>query len=133
MIPESTNSFFGRSVNPHNIVRSCGGSSGGEGALVASKSSIIGIGTDIGGSVRIPANFCGVYGFKPCWKRGTYKGNEIINWWIDNLNSGEIKAVFGPLATNVDDCAIMQEFLFSESLAKFDYYAAPSHFEKEIY
>jgi Asp-tRNA(Asn)/Glu-tRNA(Gln) amidotransferase A subunit family amidase len=42
-----------------------GGSSGGEGALVAMRGSVLGIGTDIGGSIRIPAYCCGVYGFKP--------------------------------------------------------------------
>ena len=68
MIPETINNFYGRSLNPHNLERSSGGSSGGEASLIASKCSPIGIGTDIGGSVRIPSNFCGVYGFKAGWK-----------------------------------------------------------------
>lgn len=57
--------FHGRSLNPHNINLSPGGSSGGEAALVAMRGSIFGIGTDIGGSIRGPAGFCGIYGFKP--------------------------------------------------------------------
>ncbi|EME87010.1 acyl-ester intermediate acetamidase [Pseudocercospora fijiensis CIRAD86] len=60
---EST-SFLGRTLNPHNLNLAPGGSSGGEGALLAMRGSVFGFGTDIGGSVRIPASFCGVYGFK---------------------------------------------------------------------
>ncbi|KAF1847995.1 general amidase-like protein GmdB [Cucurbitaria berberidis CBS 394.84] len=61
---EST-SHYGRTLNPFNIHLSAGGSSGGEGALVAMKGSVLGIGTDIGGSIRCPSAFCGIYGFKP--------------------------------------------------------------------
>ncbi|UNI17103.1 Amidase [Purpureocillium takamizusanense] len=61
---EST-SFFGRVLNPYNIGLSAGGSTGGEAALVAMRGSVLGVGTDIGGSVRGPAGFCGIYGFKP--------------------------------------------------------------------
>lgn len=57
--------FHGRTLMPHNINLSSGGSSGGEAALVALRGSIFGIGTDIGGSIRGPAGFCGIYGFKP--------------------------------------------------------------------
>ncbi|OAQ74163.1 acetamidase [Pochonia chlamydosporia 170] len=60
---EST-SFFGRTLNPHNINLSAGGSTGGEAALVALRGSVLGVGTDIGGSVRGPSAFCGIYGFK---------------------------------------------------------------------
>ena len=61
---EST-SFWGRSLNPYNINLSSGGSTGGESALIALKGSVLGVGTDIGGSIRGPAGFCGIYGFKP--------------------------------------------------------------------
>jgi amidase len=61
---EST-SHYGRTLNPFNIHLSAGGSSGGEGALVAMKGSVLGVGTDIGGSIRCPSAFCGIYGFKP--------------------------------------------------------------------
>lgn len=60
---EST-SFAGRTLNPHNVDLSSGGSSGGEGALLAMRGSPFGIGSDLGGSIRIPASFCGVYGLK---------------------------------------------------------------------
>jgi amidase len=61
---EST-SHWGRVLNPHNIRLSAGGSTGGEAALVAMRGSVLGVGTDIGGSVRGPSAFCGIYGFKP--------------------------------------------------------------------
>jgi amidase len=59
-----TTSHYGRTLNPFNIQLSAGGSSGGEAALVAMKGSVLGVGTDIGGSIRGPAAFCGVYGYK---------------------------------------------------------------------
>jgi amidase len=60
-----TNSHWGRTLNPYNIHLSAGGSSGGEAALIALRGSILGVGTDIGGSIRAPSAFCGIYGFKP--------------------------------------------------------------------
>lgn len=56
---------LGRVLCPYNIDLSAGGSTGGEAALIALRGSVLGIGTDIGGSVRGPAGFCGIYGFKP--------------------------------------------------------------------
>ena len=59
-----SDSHWGRVLNPYNIHLSAGGSTGGEAALIAMKGSALGVGTDIGGSVRGPSAFCGVYGFK---------------------------------------------------------------------
>ncbi|KAM3455106.1 hypothetical protein NHJ6243_008662 [Beauveria neobassiana] len=58
-------SFHGRTLNPHNTTLTSGGSSGGEAALQAMRGSVFGVGSDIGGSIRGPAAFCGIYGFKP--------------------------------------------------------------------
>jgi len=58
-------SFYGRTVNPYNSNLSSGGSSGGEGALVAMKGSCMGVGSDIGGSIRCPSAHCGIYGMRP--------------------------------------------------------------------
>lgn len=60
-----SDSHWGRVLNPFNIHLSAGGSTGGEAALIAMKGSVMGVGTDIGGSVRGPSAFCGIYGFKP--------------------------------------------------------------------
>ena len=62
---ETDNPVYGRTSNPWNGERSSGGSSGGEGVLVGAGASPLGLGTDIGGSVRIPAAWCGAVGFKP--------------------------------------------------------------------
>jgi hypothetical protein len=66
-----------RTVNPHNNKLSCGGSSGGEGALIALRGSVMGLGTDIGGSIRIPAGFNGLYGLRPSHGRMPY--NMLAN------------------------------------------------------
>jgi fatty acid amide hydrolase 2 len=62
---ESENRVYGRTSNPYDARRTAGGSSGGEGAAVGCGGSPFGIGSDIGGSIRIPAFFCGVFGHKP--------------------------------------------------------------------
>lgn len=59
------NSIYGYTSNPYNRNLSSGGSSGGESALLALRGSPLGAGTDVGGSVRIPASFCGLYSLKP--------------------------------------------------------------------
>jgi fatty acid amide hydrolase 2 len=62
---ESNNRLYGRTRNPYDPSRIVGGSSGGEGALVAAGASPFGLGSDVGGSIRMPAFFCGVFGHKP--------------------------------------------------------------------
>jgi amidase len=71
---DSENNIFGRTLNPHRLALTAGGSSGGEGALVALRGSLLGVGTDIAGSVRIPAQCDGTYGFKPSSARIPYGG-----------------------------------------------------------
>lgn len=62
---DSSNPVYGRTNNPYDLSRIPGGSSGGEGALLAAAGSVIGVGSDIAGSIRMPAHFCGVFGHKP--------------------------------------------------------------------
>jgi fatty acid amide hydrolase 2 len=62
---ETDNKIYGRTSNPWDLRRTSGGSSGGEGALVAAGASPVGLGSDVGGSIRIPAAFCGAVGHKP--------------------------------------------------------------------
>ncbi|XP_074603259.1 fatty-acid amide hydrolase 2-A-like [Brevipalpus obovatus] len=62
---DSHNNVHGRTNNPYDLSRIPGGSSGGEGALVSSAASIVGIGSDIGGSIRIPSFYCGLFGHAP--------------------------------------------------------------------
>ena len=66
---ECSNPIFGLTTNPHDDTRCAGGSSGGEGALIGAGGSVLGWGSDIGGSLRIPASMCGVYALKPTYAR----------------------------------------------------------------
>ncbi|MEM7270062.1 MAG: amidase family protein, partial [Pseudomonadota bacterium] len=64
---QSANPIYGRTVNPLDLARSPGGSSGGASAALAAGMTPLEIGSDIGGSIRVPAHFCGVFGHKPTW------------------------------------------------------------------
>ncbi|KHN96905.1 general amidase [Metarhizium album ARSEF 1941] len=76
---ETKNNIIGQTLNPHNHNLSCGGSSGGEGALQALGGSTLGVGTDIGGSVRIPASFNGIFSIKPTPERVSYRNSANTN------------------------------------------------------
>lgn len=73
---DSHNNVFGRTINPLNTAVTAGGSSGGEAALMGMRGSILGVGTDVGGSIRVPAMCEGLYGAKPSWQRVPYAGQE---------------------------------------------------------
>ncbi|KAL1629946.1 hypothetical protein SLS54_000805 [Diplodia seriata] len=96
MCGETVNNIVGYVRSPANRLLSAGGSSGGEGALIALKGSPCGFGTDIGGSVRIPAAFNGLYGLRPATGRLPYEG--VANS-MDGQNS--VLSVVGPLAGSV--------------------------------
>ena len=66
------NPVFGETVNPHNIKRVPGGSSGGSAALVAAGGTPLAFGSDLGGSIRNPSHYCGVVGLKPTSQRLRY-------------------------------------------------------------
>ncbi|KAA0185788.1 hypothetical protein HAZT_HAZT010685 [Hyalella azteca] len=69
LTPGCSNPLWGKTIHPLDPTRSPGGSSGGEGALISEGGSVFGLGTDMGGSVRVPSNWCGLTGFKPTSKR----------------------------------------------------------------
>jgi len=64
---QSTNAIYGRTSNPHDLARTPGGSSGGSSAALAAGFTALELGSDIGGSIRVPAHFCGVFGHKPSY------------------------------------------------------------------
>lgn len=132
MIPESWNSIFGTAKNFHDYGRTSGGSSGGEGALISASCSPAGIGNDIGGSVRIPAAFSGIYGFKPSNWRTTYKGHEPLNHQYPFDDEVSIFGITGPLGKSVDDLIILQKFLMSDVFTDSDYCIPPLLFDDKI-
>ncbi|KAI4225072.1 MAG: hypothetical protein L6R36_004199 [Xanthoria steineri] len=81
MTGETVNNIIGYTWNPKNRNLSCGGSSGGEGALIGLRGSPAGFGTDIGGSIRIPAAFNGLYGLRPSAGRLPYQGMAKLHGW----------------------------------------------------
>ncbi|KAK0123112.1 hypothetical protein ONS96_010117 [Cadophora gregata f. sp. sojae] len=72
MSADTHNNLFGRTLNPNNLSLGAGGSTGGEGALIALRGSVLGVGTDLGGSIRMPSLACGIIGFKPSTGRIPY-------------------------------------------------------------
>ncbi|TFK41787.1 amidase signature domain-containing protein [Crucibulum laeve] len=97
---ETNSDVFGHTSNPYNHAYTCGGSTGGGAALVASGGSKIEIGTDIGGSVRIPAHFCGIWSLKGSAGRFPRWGSAAPT---DGLEGIEIIA--SPMAGNLNDLA----------------------------
>jgi aspartyl-tRNA(Asn)/glutamyl-tRNA(Gln) amidotransferase subunit A len=99
--PITWSKLWGVTRNPWNLAFSPGGSSGGSGASLAAGSTTLATGSDIGGSIRIPASFCGVVGFKPPY--GRVPETEIFN--LDHYCHE------GPLARNVADCALLENVI----------------------
>jgi fatty acid amide hydrolase len=98
---EARNPLFGQTSNPWSLAHSPGGSSGGEGAAIASGMSALGVGTDIGGSIRTPAHFCGIAGFKPTLDRLPMRGYKTVN-----LGQEAVRAMGGPMAREVEDLGL---------------------------
>jgi amidase len=106
---ETASNLWGRTVNPFNTLLSAGGSSGGEGALVGCLGSPLGVGTDIGGSIRAPCAYNGLYGLKPSSRRISYAGiNTTLNGQIAML------AVAGPMGRSVRDLSLFTEVLCTD-------------------
>lgn len=106
---EAANPLYGRTNNPWNPERAPGGSSGGEAAIIAAGGSPLGFGSDIGGSVRLPAHACGVHALKPTAGRLTMKGHA-------ELYPGQEAVLVqpGPLARSVADLALAFDVLSAE-------------------
>ena len=103
---ESDNHIIGRSNNPWDLERTPGGSSGGEAAAISARMSAGGIGSDGGGSVRIPAHFCGIVGLKPTPGRVSAAGH------VPPINHpGGLLGVAGPMAHSVKDVKALFEVL----------------------
>lgn len=101
MALDTHNNVFGRTINPSNTAVTAGGSSGGEGALLAMHGSVLGIGSDIAGSIRIPAMCNGIYAVKPSWERLPYAGQQDGS--LPGASKVGVAASIGPLTRSVRD------------------------------
>lgn len=111
---DSNNLVYGATLNPHDRSRSVGGSSGGEGAALASGMSAFGIASDYGGSIRVPCHFCGVVGIKPGRDVVPYTGHfppqhpvSITRW-----------SMIGPMARYVEDLELLLPIFARPNLAR---------------
>ena len=98
---QSYNPIYGTTNNPWNLERTPGGSSGGSAAAVAAGFCALEAGSDIGGSIRTPAHFCGIFGHKPTWGIVPMSGHELVAGVPDPDLS-----VCGPLARDAADLAL---------------------------
>ncbi|NXL99419.1 FAAH1 hydrolase, partial [Tyrannus savana] len=120
------NLIFGQTCNPLLYTRTPGGSSGGEGALVGGGGSILGIGTDVGGSLRFPAAFCGICALKPTGNRLRYSMSALF-WSL------AVAAAVGPLAKDVESLALCMRALLCEDMFNLDSTVPPLPFNEEVY
>ncbi|CAH1242951.1 FAAH [Branchiostoma lanceolatum] len=123
-----SNPLFGKTLNPHDPTRSPGGSSGGEAALIGGGGSVLGIGNDIAGSIRIPAHFCGICGFKPTANRLSTRGYFNCSPGIQGVIS-----TCGPMARDVDSLVLVMKALLVPDMFELDPLVPPIPFRHEIY
>jgi aspartyl-tRNA(Asn)/glutamyl-tRNA(Gln) amidotransferase subunit A len=98
----NNNPHFGACKNPWDITRIPGGSSGGSAVAVATGMAMAALGTDTGGSIRIPAALCGVVGLKPTYGRVSLRGVLPLSWNLDHA---------GPITRKVEDAALMLQVM----------------------
>jgi aspartyl-tRNA(Asn)/glutamyl-tRNA(Gln) amidotransferase subunit A len=96
--PTGHNAYLGHAKNPWHLEKVTGGSSSGSGAAVAARMVPAALGSDTGGSIRLPAHFCGVSGFKPTYGRVSRANAMPLSFTLDTV---------GPLAQTAADCAMI--------------------------
>ncbi|NXD40443.1 FAAH1 hydrolase, partial [Copsychus sechellarum] len=132
-----SNPIFGQTLNPLNLQKSPGGSSGGEGALIAGGGSILGMGSDMGGSIRLPCSFCGLCGLKPTASR--------LRWVLalpfqpcpcqlgSRGNALGIPCALGPMARDVDSLALCMKALLCQEMFQLDPTVPPIPFNEQVF
>ncbi|KAI5460719.1 putative fatty-acid amide hydrolase [Mariannaea sp. PMI_226] len=116
MTGDSDNNIFGRTLNPRNKLLTAGGSTGGEGALLALRGSILGVGTDIGGSIRVPSVCNGIYGFRASVGLIPHGGVRDLN----PPGTDGIYSTVGPMATSVRDCSLFLQSILQAEPWRYD-------------
>ena len=107
--PQGENPDYGDMHNPWDPSRIAGGSSGGSGSATASGQCVLSMGTDTGGSVRIPSSLCGLVGLKPTYGRLSLRGITPLSWSLDHP---------GPMTRTVKDCALAMNALTGHDPAR---------------
>lgn len=113
---ETYNNVWGYSANPHHTGYSCGGSSGGEGALLALRGAPLGIGSDIAGSIRLPSAACGIYGLKASSSRFSMAGMR------PGATPGQeaVRSVTGPMSADLSALELFSRVTCNANLAEVD-------------
>ncbi|XP_054973969.1 vitamin D3 hydroxylase-associated protein-like [Sorex araneus] len=124
----SINPIFGTTLNPKGFQKTPAGSSSGEAVLIASGGSILGMGTDLGGSIRIPASFCGICGLKTTSTRLSSLG-------VLSAAPGQktVLSALGPMARDVDSLALCMRALLCDELFRLDPTVPPLPFNDQLY
>nr|XP_039261917.1 fatty-acid amide hydrolase 1-like [Styela clava] len=124
---ESSNPIFGETSNPRNPDFGPGGSSSGEGSIVGSGASVLGFGTDTGGSIRGPSHLCGICGFKPTLNRLSHSG------LVPPYCMTSVTATVGPMARDVDTIVMAMRALCCDKMFELDPHVIPVKFRDEMY
>ncbi|ORY59672.1 amidase signature domain-containing protein [Pseudomassariella vexata] len=125
---ETENPLWGLTTNPTSQDYTPGGSTGGESALLSLRGSIIGWGTDIGGSIRIPTHMMGLYGLKPSSARLPYWGVPVSTEGQEHVPSS-----VGPLARNLSSIRLVMKELILSRPWEFDARCAPIPWREDVY
>ncbi|KAL4222451.1 hypothetical protein ACF0H5_018490 [Mactra antiquata] len=128
MIYECSNPIYKETLNPYDLTKTPGGSTGGESALLGAKASIIGYGSDIGGSIRVPSHFCGCYGLKTTLERLSRKGTLSLS-----KGQMQVSGTVGPMARDLDGLIMAFKVLLTDLHFELDPSIPPIKFRDEIY
>ena len=115
MFHETRNPIFGQTANPWSLAHTSGGSSGGESSALAAGMSPLGVGTDIGGSIRVPAHFAGIAGLKPTLDRWSNKGSNTAL-----VGQEVVRSQLGPMARTARDLALVMSALDPREMSDAD-------------
>lgn len=113
---ETDNPVYGRTNNPWNLDRAPGGSTGGEASIIAAGGSALGLGSDFGGSIRLPVHACGVHGLRPTSGRLTMLGHARVQ----SSGLGAMTSQPGPIARSVADLGLAMRVLAAPGQEMFD-------------
>lgn len=128
MVAETENYLWGVTTNPLNRKFTPGGSTGGEAALLLSKGSIIGWGTDLGGSVRIPQAMCGGYGYRPTHHRFPYRNVPVT---CDGQT--HVPSVIGPMTRDFSSLLLISKSILKEEPWNYDPICIPMPWNQEAF